>query len=104
MSQARAELDDARTRIDRFGHHRGRIYAVLVVGAGVAAASWFTITQEIASGATEPGAYNLFRMLLTGAAVIATSALCICIEVGYRLARWRQTLKRNSTTSPSAIT
>lgn len=69
---------------------RAWVYLTLVIGSGAATAAWWTLTEEIAPGATEPGAYNLFLVVFTGGAMVASTLLCACYEVGYRVLRWRR--------------
>ncbi len=70
--------------------NRGLVYPAVIVLAGIAAATWWTLTEDIAPDAVEPGAYEFFMVVYTGGAMAAALALCVCFEVAYRIARWRR--------------
>jgi hypothetical protein len=74
---------------------RGTLYLALVVVAGMATATWWTVTEEVAPDANEPDAYDLFLMVFTAGAVVAAAVVCVCVEVVYRLIRWSR-MRRQS--------
>lgn len=86
MSTGRSRKDAVR---------RGSLYLALMVTAGIATATWWTITEEVAPDANEPEAYDLFLMVFTAGAVVAAAVVCVCIEIAYRLIRWSRTRRRS---------
>jgi hypothetical protein len=50
---------------------RAWIYLAVVLAAGLATGFWFVNTEEVDPAATEPGAFDLFLLVFTGAAMVA---------------------------------
>lgn len=61
------------------------IYLAVVLAAGLAMGLWFVTTEEVDPAATEPGAYDLFLMVFTVAAMVGAIVLCLATEIVVRL-------------------
>src|SRR5687767_14830555 len=49
---------------------RGWVYLAVVLAAGLATGLWFVMTEEVDPAATEPGAFDLFLMVFSAAAMV----------------------------------
>ena len=65
------------------------VYLGVVLVAAIAAALWFTATEEVDPAATEPAAYGLFLRITVAAAVAAAVFGCALWEGVLRAARRR---------------
>ncbi len=65
------------------------IYLAVLLAAGLAAGLWFVDTEEVDPAATEPGAFDLFLLVFTAAAMAGALVLCVAAEIVVRLVRRR---------------
>lgn len=70
------------------------IYLALVLAAGLVTSWWFVMTEEVDPAATEPGAFGLFLMIFTVAAMVGVLVLCLVTEIVVRLLRHRNRTSR----------
>lgn len=66
---------------------RLRGYAVFVAASGLIAFALFTLSEEVASGASEPGSYSFFRLVTVGVTVAVTTGSCVLVEIVRRMRR-----------------